>query len=182
MTSSTWKNGFQQSTTLPQEPPAYDPSRRWVNPPSHEYATSTHDNEFGKHFAHLYPTIIDGTQAPEGKPSWWKPTSEVDVIIVGAGPSGLVTAISLVRQGLSVRILDKAKTPLVVGRADALLPRAVETLEALGLSADVTGDGPLINHTAVWVDGKPLTHDRSHQSDSKFKVSANPSLFILRSD
>jgi phenol 2-monooxygenase len=91
------------------------------------------------------------------------------LIHLPAGPSGLETAVSLVRQGVSFRILDKGETPLPTGRADAVLPRYLETLNAWGISTDVSEEGPIIERTAAWRDGKVLVHARTHQSDSRYR-------------
>jgi flavin-dependent dehydrogenase len=56
----------------------------------------------------------------------------VDVLIIGAGPSGTVAAGTLRRAGLSVRILEKESFPrFVIG--ESLLPRCMDALEAAGL-------------------------------------------------
>ena len=169
--SSTWKNGFRQpASSSPVQLPHHKPSRPWINPPSLDVPTSKAENRLGKNVLRTYPTIYNGTASPEGKPSWWKPKSEVDVLVVGAGPTGLETAISLTRQNLTVRIIDKNTSPLVTGRADAVLPRYLETLATWGISTEVSEEGPIIERTAVWKDNKVLHHGRSHQSDSRYRV------------
>ena len=170
--SATWKNGFRQPAPPSPHSTAYSPSRPRVNPPSVEIPSSRIDNVLGKNFIRTYPTIYNGTASPEGKPKWWKPKKEVDVLVVGGGPTGMETAISLTRQGLSVRILDKGKEPLIAGRADGVLPRYLETLSTWGLSTEVADEGPIIERTAIWKDGQVMHHDRSHQSDSRYKVTS----------
>jgi flavin-dependent dehydrogenase len=53
---------------------------------------------------------------------------EVDVFIIGAGPSGSIAGAKLVQEGFSVKIVDKLKMPrFVIG--ESLLPRCNELLE-----------------------------------------------------
>ncbi len=54
-------------------------------------------------------------------------------MVVGAGPGGCATALALVRRGIRVTVLEKARFPRDKVCGDVLLPAAVETLEALGL-------------------------------------------------
>lgn len=64
----------------------------------------------------------------------------VDVLIIGAGPSGTVAAGTLRRAGLSVRILEKERFPrFVIG--ESLLPRCMLALEAAGLLDVVAAAG-----------------------------------------
>lgn len=63
--------------------------------------------------------------------------NNVDLTIIGAGPSGLVFALWAARQGLAVCILDKKEGPLERGQADGLEPRILEILDSLGLADDI---------------------------------------------
>lgn len=54
---------------------------------------------------------------------------EWDVIIVGAGPAGLMLASSLARfGGHSILVIDERSEPTVAGRADGIQPRTIEVL------------------------------------------------------
>lgn len=54
--------------------------------------------------------------------------SEIDVLVIGAGPSGSIAASILKQHGLSVQIVEKMKFPrFVIG--ESLLPRCMEALE-----------------------------------------------------
>lgn len=64
---------------------------------------------------------------------------------------------------------DKLETPLIAGRADGVQPRFLETLHSWGLAAEVHEEGPLIERTAIYKDGKKLLFTRSHQSDSRYR-------------
>ncbi|MGW7824446.1 geranylgeranyl reductase family protein [Streptomyces puniciscabiei] len=62
-----------------------------------------------------------------------------DVIVVGAGPAGSTTAYYLAQAGLDVLLLDKAHFPRDKVCGDALTPRAVKELLAMGV--DLQGPG-----------------------------------------
>lgn len=68
-------------------------------------------------------------------------SSEVDVLIIGAGPSGLMAAASLSTLGISTRIVDKALHRVGVGHADGFQCRTVEVFEALDVAHRVVHEG-----------------------------------------
>ena len=56
----------------------------------------------------------------------------IDILIIGAGPSGCVSASYLKNKGLNVRVIEKTKFPRhVVG--ESLLPRCMDHLDEVGL-------------------------------------------------
>ncbi|KAF9527743.1 FAD binding domain-containing protein [Crepidotus variabilis] len=55
------------------------------------------------------------------------------ILVVGAGPTGLTLALSLLRQGVPVRIIDRNLAANPGQRGSGLFPRTLEVLEALGL-------------------------------------------------
>jgi 2-polyprenyl-6-methoxyphenol hydroxylase-like FAD-dependent oxidoreductase len=59
------------------------------------------------------------------------------VLIVGAGPTGLVLALWLKRLGIAVRIIDRAPAPGTTSRAMVVHARTLEFYDALGI-ADAT--------------------------------------------
>ena len=59
------------------------------------------------------------------------PSIDIDVLVIGAGPSGCVSASILHQSGLKVLVVEKEKFPrFVIG--ESLLPRSMETLERAG--------------------------------------------------
>ncbi|KFI08884.1 FAD-dependent oxidoreductase [Massilia sp. BSC265] len=77
-----------------------------------------------------------------------------DVLIAGAGPTGMVLALALAKQGIRVCIVDKADGPGTTSRAMAVQARTLELYRPLGLADEVAASGrpnPCIN---LWVRGK----------------------------
>ncbi len=62
---------------------------------------------------------------------------EVDVAIVGGGPSGAAAAYELARRGHSVLVCEKKTFPREKTCGDGLTPRAVAQLEAMGLGDEM---------------------------------------------
>src|SRR6202035_6185705 len=66
---------------------------------------------------------------------------ETQVLIVGAGPTGLVLALWLTRLGVRVRIIDKAEQPGTTSRAIAVQARTLEFYRQIGLADAVVESG-----------------------------------------
>ncbi|WP_030578243.1 FAD-dependent monooxygenase [Streptomyces globisporus] len=68
-----------------------------------------------------------------------------DVLIVGAGPTGLVLACDLARRGAAVRIVDRSPVPPRTSRAKGPNARSLEILDGLGVAEEVlaAGSAPL---------------------------------------
>lgn len=74
------------------------------------------------------------------------------VIVAGAGPVGLVTALCLARRGIRVRIVDEAWRTAQHSYALALHPGALELLDELGLFEEIV-DQSLLVKTVGFYDG-----------------------------
>jgi 2-polyprenyl-6-methoxyphenol hydroxylase-like FAD-dependent oxidoreductase len=77
------------------------------------------------------------------------------VLIVGAGPTGLVLANWLARLGIPVRIIDKAAEPGTTSRALAVHARTLELYRQLDLTDAVIDHGHRVPAVNLWVKGKP---------------------------
>ena len=66
---------------------------------------------------------------------------DTDVLIVGAGPTGLVLALWLTRLGVRVRIVDKTAEPGTTSRAVAVQARTLELYSQIGLADAVVERG-----------------------------------------
>jgi 2-polyprenyl-6-methoxyphenol hydroxylase-like FAD-dependent oxidoreductase len=84
--------------------------------------------------------------------------ADTDVLIVGAGPTGLVLAMWLTRLGVRVRIVDKAAAPGTRSRALAVQARTLELYRQIGLADAVVASGRRMTATNLWVAGKQVAH------------------------
>ena len=67
--------------------------------------------------------------------------SQIQVLIVGAGPTGLTLACDLARRGIEFRILEKAAAHFVGSRAKGLQPRTLEVFDDLGVIETALSSG-----------------------------------------
>lgn len=80
--------------------------------------------------------------------------ASTDVLIVGAGPTGLTLACDLARRGVGFRIVDRAEGPGTASRAKTIQPRALEVADDLGVVDHVLRAG------AVHVPTRHYDRDR----------------------
>jgi 2-polyprenyl-6-methoxyphenol hydroxylase-like FAD-dependent oxidoreductase len=76
------------------------------------------------------------------------------VLIVGAGPTGLVLGNWLARLGMQIRIVDKAAEPGTTSRALAVHARTLELYRQLNLTDAVIENGHKVPAFCLWVKGK----------------------------
>jgi 2-polyprenyl-6-methoxyphenol hydroxylase-like FAD-dependent oxidoreductase len=80
--------------------------------------------------------------------------SHTDVIVIGAGPTGLVLALWLTRVGVRVRIVDQAAEPGTTSRALAVQARTLELYRQIDLAEAVIAGGRRMEAINLWVAGK----------------------------
>jgi phenol 2-monooxygenase len=89
-----------------------------------------------------HPSVAE---RPDGLPE------EVDVLIVGAGPAGLVLAAQLANfPELTTAVIDRRDGPLQVGQADGVACRTVEMFEAFGLADQLVAEAYWVNEVGFW--------------------------------
>ena len=84
--------------------------------------------------------------------------SDTDVLIAGAGPTGLVLALWLAKNGVRVRIVDKVAEPGTTSRALVVHARTLELYREIGLADDVVTRGLRFTGVNLWVRGRKAAH------------------------
>ncbi len=83
---------------------------------------------------------------------------DAEVLIVGAGPTGLVLALWLGHLGVRVRIIDQTAEPGTTSRAVAVQARTLELYDQIGLADTVVERGLKVVGGNIWVAGKRVSH------------------------
>ena len=66
--------------------------------------------------------------------------SATDVLVIGAGPTGLTLAVDLARRGVRHRIIDQAEAYGTASRAKTIQPQSLEVMDDLGAVAAITAN------------------------------------------
>ena len=83
---------------------------------------------------------------------------DTEVLIVGAGPTGLVLALWLARLGIRLRIIDKTAESGTTSRALALQARTLELYRQLGFADEVVEAGLVFSAANLWARGRKAAH------------------------
>jgi 2-polyprenyl-6-methoxyphenol hydroxylase-like FAD-dependent oxidoreductase len=81
-------------------------------------------------------------------------TTDLDVLVVGAGPTGLTLAIQLISRGVRTRVIDKDPGLPKLSRAIGIQPRTLETLDMMGLADHLLANGHRTTGVSVYLDGR----------------------------
>ncbi|KAI0010620.1 FAD binding domain-containing protein [Xylariaceae sp. FL0662B] len=74
-----------------------------------------------------------------------------DIVIVGAGPVGLMLSTCLARWGYKIKHIDNRAEPTPTGRADGIQPRSLELLRNMGLKSALMAHKPArVFEVAFW--------------------------------
>ncbi|MFD1718368.1 FAD-binding monooxygenase [Georgenia deserti] len=107
---------------------------------------------------------------------------EVDVLIVGSGPAGMVAAAQLAQfPGVSARVVERRAGRLEVGQADGIQARSVETFQAFGFAERIIAEAYRITEMNFWKpdpqDGARIVRTARTQDDPT-GISEFPHLIV----
>lgn len=98
-----------------------------------------------------------------------------EVLVVGAGPTGLTMAVEVARRGVAVRVIDAAAAPTTETRALGVQPRTLELFERLDLAEAAVAGGVAVSEFNVFSEGKRFLHLDIHDL-----ATPHPYLLMLR--
>jgi 2-polyprenyl-6-methoxyphenol hydroxylase-like FAD-dependent oxidoreductase len=85
-----------------------------------------------------------------------RPADPVDVLVVGAGPTGLALAAQLAAFGATVRVVDRRAVPGRASRALVIQPRTLEVLRPIGVTQALLDRGDQAPRVQLHLDGRDL--------------------------
>jgi 2-polyprenyl-6-methoxyphenol hydroxylase-like FAD-dependent oxidoreductase len=83
---------------------------------------------------------------------------KIDVLIVGAGPTGLTLAIECKRYNLTFRIIDSANGPSTISGAAAIQARTLEVFQVMGIHDEFLEAGNIIKSGNIYSAHKRRAH------------------------
>ncbi len=93
----------------------------------------------------VLPAAGTGLDRPEAIPD------EVDVLIIGSGPAGMLLSAQMSQfPGITTRLIERRDGRLVLGQADGIQPRSVETFQAFGFAPRIIAEAYNIAHMNFW--------------------------------
>lgn len=107
---------------------------------------------------------------------------EVDVLIVGSGPAGMLLAAQMSQYpDVTTRIIEKRDGRLVLGQADGIQPRSVETFQAFGFAERITAEAYNIGWMNFWGPDPENPRDiirTSRTADYAYDICEFPHLIV----
>src|SRR5689334_4123121 len=97
--------------------------------------------------------------------------SQTAVLVVGAGPTGLMLASELVRRGVTCELVDAQPGPLPWDRATVFHPRSLEIFESLGLAQRILDLGTPQRGARIHSRGEVLGGFLVDGSGSRYEYS-----------
>jgi 2-polyprenyl-6-methoxyphenol hydroxylase-like FAD-dependent oxidoreductase len=106
--------------------------------------------------------------------------TDTEVLICGAGPTGLIHALWLTKQGVKVRIVDKSSGPGETSRAMAVQARTLEFYRQLDMSDSVVAAGYTTPAMNMWARGQRKAHIQLF--DAGKEISPYPFVLVFPQD
>lgn len=96
-----------------------------------------------------------------------------DVLVVGAGPVGLLLACELARRGVTIRVVDKLASPTTESRAIIVHARSLEMLARAGVAEEIISTGVRLTGAEFHLDGKTEVRLSLDTVDSPYPFSVS---------
>ena len=99
---------------------------------------------------------------------------DLDVLVVGAGPTGLTLAAQLQTFGVRFRLIDRARDRVHESRALAVQARTLELLDSIGLAEPLVARGNLSARVVIHIEGRVAEMQLSDFAAVRYPVSLRP--------
>ncbi|MBK3644970.1 FAD-dependent oxidoreductase [Streptomyces sp. MBT33] len=96
-----------------------------------------------------------------------------DVVIVGAGPTGLALGVDLARRGVDAVVVEKADGLFPGSRGKGIQPRTMEVLEDLGVLDAILAAGGRYPVGMIWRDGERVGEHRMFDPEEVKEATGN---------
>src|SRR5262249_32481268 len=90
------------------------------------------------------------------------------VVVVGAGPTGLLAACELARRDVPIRVIDTLAVPTTESRAIVVHARSLEMLDRVGVVDEIIASGVKSLGMRMIASGRELAHIDLSDVDSPF--------------
>ncbi|HEY9788114.1 MAG TPA: FAD-dependent monooxygenase [Candidatus Obscuribacterales bacterium] len=97
-------------------------------------------------------------------------SQDMRILVVGAGPTGLMMASELLRHGVKCRIIDKSAQPSDKTKALALHSRTLEIFENTGIVAEILERGAHCHGASLYHKGQRIAHIVVDEVDSPYPM------------
>lgn len=135
-----------------------------------------HHHGYVSHDPRVLDAAGEGLYRPSDLPDY------IDVLIVGSGPAGMLMAAQMSQYPtVTTRIIEKRGGRLVLGQADGIQPRSVETFQAFGFAPRIIAEAYNIGWMNFWgpdPDNPNKIVRTSRTEDYGYKISEFPHLIV----
>ncbi|WP_029146024.1 FAD-dependent monooxygenase [Microbacterium luticocti] len=135
-----------------------------------------HHNGYVSGEPRVQPAAGTGIDRPDDLPD------EIDVLIVGSGPAGMLLAAQMSAfPDVVTRLIERRDGRLVLGQADGIQPRSVETFQAFGFAPHIISEAYNIGWMNYWTPDPEHRENiirTTRQADYAKDISEFPHLIV----
>lgn len=106
-------------------------------------------------------------------------TVQVDVLVVGAGPSGLTLGIDLARRGVDALVVERGGALFPGSRGKGIQPRTMEVFDDLGVVEAIRAAGGAYPAGMIWRDGRRMGEHQMFDPVEKSEDSPYPEPWMV---
>ncbi|WP_415840626.1 FAD-dependent monooxygenase, partial [Nocardiopsis rhodophaea] len=105
--------------------------------------------------------------------------AQVEVLVVGAGPSGLTLGIDLARRGVEALVVERADALFPGSRGKGIQPRTMEVFDDLGVGEAIRAAGGAYPVGMVWQNGQRMGEHRMFDPAEATEDSASTEPWMM---